>query len=498
MAFSSISAMLSQLPCLGVTEVMDYAFNRVSGTVRVPASTTTISADALRGAQNVQFIISPMNPVLRADSQFLLYENELYQALGAFGDAIIFPRGITRIPSYIVGEENAEGVRSIVIPEGVTIIEQSAFNRMPRLEHVSLPFSLLEIGEAAFSGCVNLEMILLPPHLEKIGNQAFYGCQRLSGIHIPDSVSEIGYNSFTFAGFGLMDGWDEHNPVPTNFVMAGLDNEIMRWAVYMNRCLWLDSATPSAEPVRIESSLPADVIRAAVLTVETASAGVDIYGDPSCRSRIGNVPNGTPVYVVGEENGAVRFRFIDTPEYGYVSKASTIRADELTGDYIPVYTKLRYQESKPSSYTMYTNPRDDASAFSVPFVDSEYMRVLENLGTWLKVKTYDGQAGYMPTNQVFTYYNYIGEDYDPYRWDRLTIVTNPNTADRLNLREKPDRNSASLGKYFNGTVVQILEYQDDWTYVRTPDGKTGWMMTEYLYGTASWLGNLLGTYEGNG
>lgn len=59
------------------------------------------------------------------------------------------------------------------------------------------------------------------------------------------------------------------------------------------------------------------------------------------------------------------------------------------------------------------------------------------------------------------------------------VVSNPNPADRLNLREKPDIQSGSLGKYYNGTPVQLVEYGKEWCYVNV-GYEAGWMMTEYL------------------
>lgn len=41
-------------------------------------------------------------------------------------------------------------------------------------------------------------------------------------------------------------------------------------------------------------------------------------------------------------------------------------------------------------------------------------------------------------------------------------VNNPNPADRLNLRAKPSTTSTSLGKYYSGTVVDILANEGAW------------------------------------
>lgn len=63
------------------------------------------------------------------------------------------------------------------------------------------------------------------------------------------------------------------------------------------------------------------------------------------------------------------------------------------------------------------------------------------------------------------------------------LVRNPNPADRLHLRVRPDRGAASLGKFYNRTPVYVLERGDTWTKVRVGsglDGLTGYMMTKYL------------------
>lgn len=59
------------------------------------------------------------------------------------------------------------------------------------------------------------------------------------------------------------------------------------------------------------------------------------------------------------------------------------------------------------------------------------------------------------------------------------LVTNPDPADRLNLRVQPDRKSQSLGKYYSGAPVHILEISGEWARVDIL-GVQGWMMTEFL------------------
>lgn len=66
---------------------------------------------------------------------------------------------------------------------------------------------------------------------------------------------------------------------------------------------------------------------------------------------------------------------------------------------------------------------------------------------------------------------------------RCMLVNNPDPADRLHLRTKPQKGAASLGKFYNRTPVYVIEEKGDWAHVRIgneTDGLEGWMMKQYL------------------
>ena len=52
--------------------------------------------------------------------------------------------------------------------------------------------------------------------------------------------------------------------------------------------------------------------------------------------------------------------------------------------------------------------------------------------------------------------------------------------DVLHLRSGPGSDYEIIGKYRNGTKVQILSTGSRWAKVKTPDNKIGYMYTEYL------------------
>ena len=63
------------------------------------------------------------------------------------------------------------------------------------------------------------------------------------------------------------------------------------------------------------------------------------------------------------------------------------------------------------------------------------------------------------------------------------VVQNPDSTDRLHLRKTASTNAVSLGKYYNGTYVQVHSSKNGWAYVTigTGDGSlTGYMKESYL------------------
>ena len=83
----------------------------------------------------------------------------------------------------------------VVIPEGVTEIAQTAFEGVA-LRSVTLPESMTVIPSCTLHGVETLEAVTLPETVTKIGSCAFFDCSRLKQINIPKQT-EIA-EGFTF------------------------------------------------------------------------------------------------------------------------------------------------------------------------------------------------------------------------------------------------------------------------------------------------------------
>lgn len=105
-------------------------------------------------------------------------------------------------------------VKSVQIPETVTLIGEGAFQNCQSLESVHLPSRLTRIPSYTFQGCTNLKDVIIPANVYHIGVEAFAECRALKSIVIPASVTKIGKFAFrNFAGgngtvtFEVYGGW---------------------------------------------------------------------------------------------------------------------------------------------------------------------------------------------------------------------------------------------------------------------------------------------------
>jgi hypothetical protein len=58
---------------------------------------------------------------------------------------------------------------------------------------------------------------------------------------------------------------------------------------------------------------------------------------------------------------------------------------------------------------------------------------------------------------------------------------NPNGDNFLSLREGPNKKSTELYRMTSGTLLQVLEYQGDWAYVKLlEEGITGWARSKWI------------------
>lgn len=87
-------------------------------------------------------------------------------------------------------------IKSVSLPEGLTVINDDAFNGCDQLEEINFPSTLTEIKYNAFKGCFKLNGIVLPQSLTTIGEHCFEYCKALRSITLPASLKVVPEKAF--------------------------------------------------------------------------------------------------------------------------------------------------------------------------------------------------------------------------------------------------------------------------------------------------------------
>ena len=86
-------------------------------------------------------------------------------------------------------------LKSVIIPDSITNISDSAFLDCRNLTSIIIPDSVTNISNAAFSGDTKLINVVMPNSITNIGGDAFDGTG-LTSITIPNSVTSFGNGVF--------------------------------------------------------------------------------------------------------------------------------------------------------------------------------------------------------------------------------------------------------------------------------------------------------------
>ena len=199
----------------GVTAIGDKAFYGCNSmmNVSIPDSVKSIGEYAFSGCTSMKSITIP-DGVTSIDIMAFEECNAIkYASMNSDGAKALSRAGyLFRIPGNNFGliyslSSNDEitdlcimtvdkDITSLMIPKGVTVIGDSAFQDCRSLKSVSIPDSVTWIFDFAFIDCTSLRSVSIPNSVTRIGWQAFYGCTSLETVLIPDSVKYIGPSVF--------------------------------------------------------------------------------------------------------------------------------------------------------------------------------------------------------------------------------------------------------------------------------------------------------------
>lgn len=372
--------------------------------------------------------VAPDNPyftsvdgvLFTADMKTLLYYPAAKQ--GAHYDV---PKGVETIGSYAFwGNLN---LQSVSLPMGLMEIERSAFANCHSLTSVSLPLTLRSIGECAFLRSRFLKEAVVPPHTA-VDETAFEECPAISGSE---------------------EGSSEKANEPSDKTSVAPDG-------------LTTSKTPSVY---------------ALLSPENARELVAILERPEKSAAVvATCQSGSSVEVVGEEKGyyAIKFDSNEDVFSGYVPMEQVTLAAPYQGLFRIASASLR-RDGVYGYEDAYTLPVEESCG--KPFSRDTLLQPWENFhGQWLPCDyggTYGLYCAYFSPADLILTREHTGDS------RTFGLVVNPDPRDRLHLRAEPKRGSESLGKFYTGTQVEILDETGDWYHVRVGFDE-GYMMREFV------------------
>lgn len=431
-AFYAVDSLEELILPEGVEAILGWAFNSNSiERVYLPSTVRLVEPGAFTDSSVKTIEVSPDNP--------------FYTSV----DGVLYTKDETTLVAYPPGRSDVH----VDVPAGVKVIAPYAFAFNWHLHSVTLPFGLERIGYGAFAANVYLEAVNLPPTLEQVGSRAFANCVLLQKINLPAHTVVVDKDGQPVSGDDVFD-----------------NTPMLKDCRMKTQPQTAEQPDDTASPVE-------EVYLYGIVNPVNARDTVEVFKYTSHALSTAALPCGQTVAVTGVMDDWFRVQYTtDGPEVGvgYMPAGSLY----IRRSWEPLF---RVASASPAHEHVIFRPR--AYYSGLPVGDDEIVFTGEMSFLWLEqvgqlVETYvengeDGWRAFLDPSDLFL------TRYDTHDGKTYGIVISDDPRDRLNLRAAPDRGSESLGKYFGGTQVEILEERGDWYRVLV-DWQEGWMMKQFV------------------
>ncbi|MFY7884855.1 MAG: leucine-rich repeat protein, partial [Dolichospermum sp.] len=193
-AFNGCSSLTSIIIPQGVTSIGLFAFQDCNGLTSVTIKSDVNLGDGFRFTDGARatFIFDYIGVI-----QYFTCGQVKCIA------SVIINEGITSIENNAF--DQCSNITSVIIPDSVTSIGNFTFAECSSLISINIPNTVTSIGGdedggggSTFQGCSSLTSVNLPSSLTAIRRNLFYFCSSLSSITIPEGVTRIDYSAFQF------------------------------------------------------------------------------------------------------------------------------------------------------------------------------------------------------------------------------------------------------------------------------------------------------------
>ena len=179
-----------------------FSFSGLTGlnTINIPRGVTSIDQGAFAGSSYKANTITSIT-VDESNSAYSENDGVVYSKDGSV--LVVYPPGRWgefSVPEGVqeIGDSafsGCKGLTGILIPEGVTVIENLAF-AATGMSDVTIPNTVQSIGESAFANCRELKSVSIEGSVKTLKQLTFNICYDLQTIYLPESIEKIEQNTF--------------------------------------------------------------------------------------------------------------------------------------------------------------------------------------------------------------------------------------------------------------------------------------------------------------
>ena len=171
-----------------LTEIGNSAFFGCTAlkSVAVPEKVTLIGGGAFRGCTALKEITLPEK--LTEIGSFV-FQDTAWLADRRAENPLVIVNGI------VIDGFTCKGV--VQIPDGVTEIAYSAFEKNPEMTELVIADSVQKLGFRAFSECEALEKVVIPKQITSVTDYAFFNCDNLEHVVMEEGVTAICAGAFS-------------------------------------------------------------------------------------------------------------------------------------------------------------------------------------------------------------------------------------------------------------------------------------------------------------
>lgn len=260
---------------------------------------------------------------------------------------------------------------------------------------------------------------------------------------------------------------------------------------YMN-LNFLSGAAPTQQPY--VTPVPTEDTTLYVQTGNSGKLHLRAYASQSAKS-LGLYPNGTAVHVTARSGGWVFAEIAGVSGYMMVKYLTPVSPSQPPVTCPPVTpvpgtpTLMYVHTGNSGKLHLREYPSQDSRSLGL-YPNGTQLYALAMGNGWSQVMV-SGQSGYMMTKFLLSSApaptcapvpTYVpAPTYAPVPGGTVKYVYTGNSG-RLHLRENMSTSAASLGLYYNGTPVTVIQDLGVWSLVNVY-GKTGYMMNQFLTST---------------